>query len=55
MCFPYFHAGNTPADILSNITLNFDGFHWWDHAIPEIRASVFEDRVGRAKYGFCRV
>ena len=42
-----FREGNRVADILSNVALDFDGFRWWDEAIPPIYSAVGSDRMGQ--------
>ncbi|KAM7462511.1 hypothetical protein LguiA_030632 [Lonicera macranthoides] len=34
--------------ILSNIAFGFNGFCWWDYAIPVIVVAVYEDRIGKS-------
>ena len=48
-----YREANVPADIMSNIALNFDDFHWWDSVFPAIGVAVTEDMIGRTKYRFC--
>lgn len=45
-----FREWNVPADILSIVALEYDGFRWWDAAIPEIYGAVYDDRRGERKY-----
>ncbi|KAM7466534.1 hypothetical protein LguiB_014096 [Lonicera macranthoides] len=40
--------GNVPVGILSNIAFGFNGFCWWDYAIPVIVVAVYEDRIGKS-------
>ena len=48
-----FREGNRSADVLSNLALSYEGFHWWDSVFSEILFVTTEDRIGKIQYRFC--
>lgn len=48
-----YREANVSADILSNVALEFDDFHWWNYVFPAIRIAVTKDMTWLPKYRFC--